>query len=94
MLAGQQQRAGDVARVGHVGDEGAGGRGVEAGGGGVVRPRVDVVGGGCVERAAILGEGDAVVELELAELAMGVGSWGFGSCVLSLDVSGSCLLVS
>lgn len=72
VLAGQQQRAGNVARVGHVGDERAGGRGVEAGGGGVVGPRVDVVGGRGVERAAILGEGDAVVELELVELAMGV----------------------
>lgn len=63
LQAGEEEGAGGVVRVGHVGDEGAAGGGGEGCGGGGVGPGVDVVLCAGVEGFAVFGDGDAVVEL-------------------------------
>ena len=64
LQAGGEQGARHMAAVGHVSDEGAAVIvGERAGRGGIVRPRVDLIVSRGIQRAAVLREGDAMVEL-------------------------------
>ncbi|KAJ3495214.1 hypothetical protein NLG97_g3555 [Lecanicillium saksenae] len=62
LLLGEEKRARGVVRVAHVGDDGAVGV-AELDGLGVVRPLVHIFGRGGVQGLAVIGQGDAVVEL-------------------------------